>query len=133
MTLYDAEVKNLLSDSIYKTLLEAVDKGKIDQQKAETIAEQLHPTVVGNFRRQVSSDPTVFNRTHFREILSDWYSFSAFDLKHDQAVECLISALKHDNLGKESLYYIKIYPWSVCPSSIPLFTKFQHKLKCSLK
>ena len=96
---YNADVKDLLGESIYKALLKAVDEGKIDQKKAETIAEQLHTTVVGNFRRQVSSDPTVFNRSHFREILSDWYSFSAFDLKHDEAVECLISALKHDNLG----------------------------------
>ena len=90
----------MLSESIYEALLKAVDESKIDQPKAETIAEQLHPTVIGNFRHQVSSDKGyVFSRTHFREILSDWYTFSAFDLKHDEAVKYLINALKHDNLG----------------------------------
>ena len=98
---YDNEVKVLLGDGIYKALLKAVDEGKIDQQKAETIAEQLHPSVRGNFRRQVSSGKGfVFNRTDFREILSDWYMYSAFDLKHNEAVECLLRALKHHNLGK---------------------------------
>ena len=98
---YNAAVKALLGESIYEALLKAVDEGKIDQQKAETIAEQLHRTVVGNFRRQVSSATGyIFSRTHFRDILSDWYSIIAFDLKHNEAVKCLISALKHDNLGR---------------------------------
>ena len=102
---YDNEVKVLLGDGIYKALLKAVDEGKIDQQKAETIAEQLHPTLIGNFRRQVSSDKGfVFNRRHFREILSDWYMYSAFDLEHDEAVKWLIRALKHDNLGMTKKY-----------------------------
>ena len=98
---YDNEVKVLLGDGIYKALLKAVDEGIIDQTIAGLIAEQLHPTVRGNFRRQVSSGKGfVFNRTHFREILSDWYMYSAFDLKHNEAVECLLRALKHHNLGK---------------------------------
>ena len=104
---YDAEVKVLLSEGIYKVLLKAVDAGKIDQQKAETIAEQLdtepEKNVIGNFRRQVSSDKGfVFNRTHFREILSDWYGSKAYDLEHNEAVYCFISALKHDNLGRKN-------------------------------
>ena len=104
MSLYDAEVKVLLSEGIYKVLLKAVDAGKIDQQKAETIAEQLdtepEKNVIGNFRRQVSSDKGfVFNRTHFRKILSDWYANRACDLKHHEAVKCLIDALRHENLG----------------------------------
>ena len=97
--LYDAQVKVLLGDGIYKALLKAVDEGRIDQQKAETIAEQLHPTVIGNFRRQVSSDKG-FSRTHFREILSEWYQHVAYELEHDEAVYCIMRALKHDNLGK---------------------------------
>ena len=98
---YDAEVKDLLSPDIYESLLEAVDEGKIEQQQAETIAEQLHPNVNGNFRRQVSSDKgSVFGRTQFRQILSDWFMFSAFDLKQNEAVQCLINVLKHKNLGK---------------------------------
>ena len=102
---YDAEVKFLLGEGTYKALLKAVDEGRIDHQKAETIAEQLDSesdrNVTGNFRRQVSSDKGyVFSRTHFREILSDWYMYSAFDLKHNEAVECLLRALKHHNLGK---------------------------------
>ena len=67
---YDAEVKFLLGEGTYKALLKAVDEGKIDQTIAGLIAEQLHPTVIGNFHRQVSSDKGyVFSRTHFREIL----------------------------------------------------------------
>ena len=101
---YDAEVKGLLGEGIYNALLKAVDEGNIDQTIAGTIAEQLDSesdrNVTGNFRRQVSSDKGyVFSRTHFREILSDWYMYSAFDLKHDEAVECLLRALKDDNLG----------------------------------
>ena len=101
---YDAEVIVLLGEGICNALLKAVDEGKIDQQKAETIAEQLHPTVIGNFRRQVSRDSIVFSRLHFREILLDWYMYSAFDLKHDEAVKWLIRALKHDNLGMTKKY-----------------------------
>ena len=102
---YDAQVKVLLGEGIYRALLTAVDEGIIDQTIAGLIAEQLHPTVRGNFHRQVSSDKGyVFSRTHFREILSDWYMYSAFDLKHDEAVKWLIRALKHDNLGMTKKY-----------------------------
>ena len=102
MSCYDADVITLIGENIHKVLLKAVDDAKIDQKKAEAIAEQLHPTVVGNFRRQVSSDSSVFNRGHFREILSDWYRYSAFDFKHKDAVKCLVNALIHDNVGKNN-------------------------------
>ena len=65
---YDEKVKNLLSEGVYEVLLNAVDEGKIDEKNAESIAEQLHKSVVRDFRRQVSSDS--FDRTDFREILS---------------------------------------------------------------
>ena len=103
---YEPEIKVLLSEDVYKAFLEAVDEGKIDQQKAETIAGLLHPTVRGNFRRQVSSDSTVFNRDHIRKILSDWYMHSALYLSHPEAVECLINVLKHDNLGRNENYFV---------------------------
>ena len=103
---YDEKVKNLLSEGVYEVLLNAVDEGKIDQKKAESIAEQLHKSVVGDFRRQVSSDS--FDRTDFREILSGWYQYSAFDFKHEEAVKCLIRTLKHPNLG-EDLLSSKLY------------------------
>ena len=102
----DEKVKNLLSEGVYEVLLNAVDEGKIDQKKAESIAEQLHKSVVGDFRRQVSSDS--FDRTDFREILSGWYQYSAFDFTHEEAVKCLIRALKHPNLG-EDLLSSKLY------------------------
>ena len=103
---YDEKVKDLLSEGVYEVLLTAVDEGKIDQKKAESIAEQLHKSVVGDFRRQVSSDS--FDRTDFREILSGWYQYSAFDFTHEEAVKCLIRALKHPNLG-EDLLSSKLY------------------------
>ena len=103
MTLsYEKDVKKLLGDGIYNALLEAVDDDKIDQSAAEVIADQLHPNGAVNFRRQLSSDATPFKRTHFRRILSDWYKCSAFELSHSEAVERLITALKHKNLGEDS-------------------------------
>ena len=99
---YTEEVKKKLGKDNFDIMLREVNKARISAKQMKDICAQLHPEEVGgnHQRRWSTRQGAPIDGPEWREILSDWYAFSAFDLRHDEAVERLINALKHHNLGK---------------------------------
>lgn len=70
--MHDNEMRTLLGDQLYDTLLKAVDEGMMSIHQGEDFAKKLHPSVGGNFLRAMEKNKH-FDRYAMRKILSDWY------------------------------------------------------------
>ena len=91
---YEREMRALLGESVYTTLLDAVDCGEIRQIAARDLAKQLHPKVGGAFIHASTDRNFTFDRRAMREILSNWYQTCVpEDPKND-----LIRALRHEDI-----------------------------------
>ena len=72
---WEIEVKSELGPNVFETLLGAVDSGVITFRKAKSIAPKLHSSVNGKLQSSIDSAGGTyqFDRSEFKQILSDWY------------------------------------------------------------
>ena len=84
MGLYDKEVKERLGDETYNAILEYVIKGQISNQKLTDFAQQLGQSISGNQSRWGKCDEAAM-----REVLSDWWNESLFELEQHKALDML--------------------------------------------
>ena len=96
---FEREIRDLLGDHVYTTLLDAVDYGDIRQTAARDLAIQLHPKVGGTFIHASTDKNFIFDRRAMREILSNWYQ----TLVPEDPKKDLIRALRHDDVRLPAL------------------------------
>ena len=87
------DVRRVLGDNVVDTLLREVDEGRIKEQHAEVIAQELHPRTRGNFERDRQARGYQLDRRAFQKILSDWYSMSS-RAEHELGVQKLIDVME---------------------------------------
>ena len=91
---YERDIRALLGEPVYTTLLDAVDYGEIKQIAARDLAKQLHPKVGGSFIHASTNRNFTFDRRSMREILSNWFQTCVpEDPRKD-----LIRALRHEDV-----------------------------------
>ena len=75
MGLYDEEVKDRISETVWNKILEEARRGRIDSTQMSDIAALLKggdSVIQGNHLRRTKNEGRMCDGNEMREILSDW-------------------------------------------------------------
>ena len=91
--MWEKEVKSELGPKVFETLLANVDSGVITFRKAKTIGPKLHSSVYGKLESSIESAGGTyqFDRSAFKQILSDWYGADQENVTVSHLLEVLRS------------------------------------------
>ena len=106
---YRREVENLLGKECITELLNNVRGGKINDQQMKDFVLQLgelskidpeEPNILfGNHSRRMSRERERELDTELHEVLNDWWGTSLYQMTRSAAMEILVKALSHPDVG----------------------------------
>ena len=125
---YRREVENLLGKECITELLIHVREGKINDQQMKDFVLQL-----GELSKTSHEDPNILfgkhsirmNRdkereldTELHEVMKDWWLTSLYQMTRSAAMETLVKALSHSDVGCNPLAF-KLSSWVELPRATP--------------
>ena len=113
---YRREVENLLGKECIDKLLNHVRGGRMSADQLKYFVQHLGelsnlgPNVLyGNHMRRMSQNKDRPYDIELREVLSDWWSRSLFEMTQSQALDILVRALSQPEVSARE-FAVRLYP-----------------------
>ena len=110
---YRREIENLFGEECMTKLLNHVIGGKMSDDQMKEFVLQLGElskgvpdapnSIFGNHTRRMRRDRERKLDTEILEVLNDWWGTSLYQMTRSQAMEALVKALSHPNVGCHEL------------------------------
>ena len=102
MVEYQADVRRILGDQMYRKLKGAVKGGKITLRKAQQFAFELDTNVGGSFKNSRGRQDFEYDGDVFMQILGEYFGKSE-KAEQESLPDKIIEILRHEDLGLNSV------------------------------
>ena len=102
MVEYQADVRRILGDQMYRKLKGAVKGGKITLRKAQQFAFELDTNVGGSFKNSRGRQDFEYDGDVFMQILGEYFGKSE-PAEQERLPDKIIEILRHEDLGLNSV------------------------------
>ena len=134
--MYRRSVEGLLGKDVIACIFEYVRQGMINEQQISDIARLLEsdksvdqPNILfGNHKRRMARDRNRASDEEMREILSDWWNISCYQMTRETAMDALIKALSHSDVNCRPLVARILSFSTVRIKVVTCFGKYTNKI-----